>query len=205
MLYDLFTDKIFILENEDKKPCTVISETDSGVIAQYNIAKNFILYASDKPELHLFAGGHYALIITRDMIDSCNKTFFSFTLDSFDIEEISEGKLVIGPDGTVCSFSKYVKDTIDDRKKEIDCSDINIANRVSVINESKCDNRTDDHPIELSSNSFTVDENTIGVDCPELKIATVDKSTFNIDEDRQKAQDKFLKNLSRKISKANHL
>lgn len=57
--------------------------------------------------------------------------------------------------------------------------------------------------IELSKNSFSVKGSEITVKDPELKIGTVDGRSFSIDAEKQKMQDEFLANMSRKISKRN--
>lgn len=57
--------------------------------------------------------------------------------------------------------------------------------------------------IELSKNSFSAHGTTINVSNPELEIGTVVGDQFNIDVEKQKRQDEFLKNMSRKISKRN--
>lgn len=67
------------------------------------------------------------------------------------------------------------------------------------------DTTTQDYvdPINLSDNSFSVNEGTIDISDPSMEIATVDGSSFFIDEEKQRKRDEFLKNMSRKISKRN--
>lgn len=61
-------------------------------------------------------------------------------------------------------------------------------------------NNTSD-PVELSENSFTVSGSIISISSPELKIGTVDNDSFNIDAEKQRKQDEFLRNMSIKMSK----
>lgn len=74
------------------------------------------------------------------------------------------------------------------------CEDIKGAGS-NIANESK--------PVELSGNSFSAEGSTINVSHPELEIGTVVGDQFNIDAEKQKRQDEFLRNMSRKISKRN--
>lgn len=74
------------------------------------------------------------------------------------------------------------------------CEDIKGADS-NIANESK--------PVELSGNSFSAEGSTINVSHPELEIGTVVGDQFNIDAEKQKRQDEFLRNMSRKISKRN--
>ena len=57
--------------------------------------------------------------------------------------------------------------------------------------------------IELSENSFSVKGTSINITDPKLKIGTIDGNSFSIDEEKQRKQDEFLANMSRKISKRN--
>lgn len=57
--------------------------------------------------------------------------------------------------------------------------------------------------VELSKNSFSVRRGVIKVSDPDMEIGTVDGSSFSIDAEKQRRQDEFLKNMSRKISKRN--
>lgn len=58
-----------------------------------------------------------------------------------------------------------------------------------------------ENPVELSENSFSVRRGLINVVHPELEIGSVEGSSFNIDAEKQKRQDEFLKNMSEKISR----
>ena len=64
-------------------------------------------------------------------------------------------------------------------------------------------NEDSGNPVELSKNSFSVRKGVIKVSDPDMKIGTVDGSSFSIDAEKQRRQDEFLKNMSRKISKRN--
>ena len=64
-------------------------------------------------------------------------------------------------------------------------------------------NEDSGNPVELSKNSFSVRRGIINVSDPEMEIGTIDGSSFAIDTEKQKRQDEFLKNMSRKISKRN--
>lgn len=64
-------------------------------------------------------------------------------------------------------------------------------------------NEDSGNPIELSKNSFSVRGGVIKVSDPDMEIGTVDGSSFSIDAEKQRRQDEFLKNMSRKISKRN--
>lgn len=64
-------------------------------------------------------------------------------------------------------------------------------------------NEDSGNPVELSKNSFSVRRGVIKVSDPDMEIGTVDGSSFYIDTEKQRRQDEFLKNMSRKISKRN--
>lgn len=64
-------------------------------------------------------------------------------------------------------------------------------------------NEDSGNPVELSKNSFSVRRGVIKVSDPEMEIGTVDGLSFAIDAEKQRRQDEFLKNMSRKISKRN--
>ena len=64
-------------------------------------------------------------------------------------------------------------------------------------------NEDSGNPVELSKNSFSVHRGVIKVSDPDMKIGTVNGSSFSIDAEKQRRQDEFLKNMSRKISKRN--
>lgn len=64
-------------------------------------------------------------------------------------------------------------------------------------------NEDSGNPVELSKNSFSVRRGVIKVSDPDMEIGTVDGSSFSIDTEKQRRQDEFLKNMSRKISKRN--
>lgn len=64
-------------------------------------------------------------------------------------------------------------------------------------------NEDSGNPVELSKNSFSVRKGVINVSDPDMEIGTVDGSSFSIDAEKQRRQDEFLKNMSRKISKRN--
>lgn len=57
--------------------------------------------------------------------------------------------------------------------------------------------------VELSKNSFTVKKRVINVTIPDMKVGSVEGSSFSVDLEKQRRQDEFIKNLSRKISKRN--
>lgn len=64
-------------------------------------------------------------------------------------------------------------------------------------------NEDSESPVNLSENSFSVHKGSIRVSQPDLEIGTVEGSSFSVDTEKQRRQDEFLKNMSRKISKRN--
>ena len=65
------------------------------------------------------------------------------------------------------------------------------------------DSITDECPVELSRNSFSVENGTIDVSDPNLGIGSVEGSSFSVDLDKQNKHDEFFKNMSDKISRRN--
>lgn len=65
------------------------------------------------------------------------------------------------------------------------------------------DTTKESESIELSENSFSVKGTAINITDPKLEIGTVEGNSFSIDEEKQRKQDEFLANMSRKISKRN--
>ena len=65
------------------------------------------------------------------------------------------------------------------------------------------DSITDECPVELSRNSFSVENGTIDVSDPNLGIGSVEGSSFSVDLDKQNKHDEFCKNMSDKISRRN--
>lgn len=66
------------------------------------------------------------------------------------------------------------------------------------------DSVTNESPVELSKNSFSVEDRTIDVSDPNLGIGSVEGSFFSVDLEKQKKHDEFFRNMSDKISRRNN-
>lgn len=66
------------------------------------------------------------------------------------------------------------------------------------------DSVTNESPVELSKNSFSVEDRTIDVSDPNLGIGSVEGSFFSVDLEKQKKHDEFFRNMSGKISRRNN-
>ena len=162
---------------------TSITEKNSTTVKQLSTCKDFIIrtFSSTIKEKK-----NYAIVVK--LCDSATYTVdeYDFTIDIYDRNsQISfSGNLKMKFGDTIC---KYISDI--DRCYE---------NSANNLEEEEI------NPIDLSPNSFFVNENdgSIEVTCPEMCIGTVEESTFKIDETRQAAQDAFMKVMNRKMSNA---
>ena len=162
---------------------TSITEKDSNTVEQLSVSKDFIIrtFSSTIKEKK-----NYAIVVK--LCDSGTYTIdeYAFTIDIYDRNSqiTFSGNIKMKFGYVIC---KYTSD--------IDKCYENSANNLE---------EEETNPIDLSPDSFFVNENdgSIEVTCPEMRIGTVEESTFKIDETRQAAQDAFMKVMNRKMSNA---
>ena len=212
-----------------RAPKIIISERGRGDTTKlrdaYIKARDFITVALDNSYYCICSGGKYMLEIEwvrkeENISLSYNTTVgiaenkFSFKFNSLrdtlddDHSSTIHGEISIDEDLNVVYFSRdRVTRKVDaDNTASNDCSPfVQSCHQEEPTDLSEGGDSIDDgSSFELSMNSFSVDQGTIDVSDPNMGIGTVDGSMFSIDEEKQKRQDEFLKNMSRKISKRNN-
>jgi len=123
---------------------------------------------------------------------------------------LSSPKFVHDPTSTSGSKVVYEKEYLGKWGKDIDSVTTQppFAERgqqpgeVDSSEEQPADRGEVNSPINLSGNSFAVEEGIIEVKDPELEIGKVEDRSFSIDADKQAMQDAFLKTLNDKIRRA---
>jgi len=201
-------------------PVLTIFENDELHKNMINEAKAFILNA-----FHVTPESYYIIVVEAKatIVDNINShsgssitTASNTTKDRAEykytirVVDNSEHKTSCEVHGNISITSnlnvmKFVRDyTIDEIvsnsgiKEDFTIPGTYIDSRPNIIEIS-----TNSTPkLELSPDSFTAEGRSIEVSCPEMGIGSVENSSFNIDEERQSAQDAFLKTMSDKFNRS---
>lgn len=196
----------YMLEIEHKGTCNACSiQTGPKKIAEHNFIFKFSsLRGTLDDDKNITIHGELVVDklgnvvrFERDRINEYTKpyTYSSITTTNTIPDPTStSGKRIINVERVLESAANEVESSPFDsgcQQKE-PCKNIKGAGS-NVTNES----------VELSGNSFSAEGSTINVSHPELEIGIVVGDQFNIDAEKQKRQDEFLRNMSRKISKRN--
>lgn len=137
--------------------------------------------------------------------------------DHFNVIEFKRDrvKVVVPPSATVTVTTRIVTDSTSTSGRRIEHVESQGENAhpfdSGCQQKEPCDtdkgagsDTTDEsESIELSENSFSVKGTAINIIDPKLEIGTVEGGSFSVDEEKQRMQDEFLANMSRKISKRN--
>ena len=108
--------------------------------------------------------------------------------------------------GTISKATEYDPVEVDDScEGESTVPFVNSCQQEVPTDSSEgADSVTNESPVELSKNSFSVEDRTIDVSDPNLGIGSVEGSFFSVDLEKQKKHDEFFRNMSGKISRRNN-
>lgn len=163
---------------------TSITEKNNKIVEQLSVSKDFILRAFSSI---IKEKKHYAITIEYnndpDVWIPIDEYTFIIDIYNENTQVTFSGNIKLKDGNLIYGYTSDISK--------------NYENSANNIEEET-------NPIDLSPNSFFVNENegSIEVTCPEMCIGTVEESTFKIDEARQAAQDAFMKVMNRKMSNA---